>query len=113
MKILTPQEVVETDTPDISAELYKSLQTSLPPTKWLITMLADFEKIPLVEEYLEKVGNGVIYTSFFESADISPDRRVKTGPLTEALGNPFPRPSTLVRYETFPGNYLDADGTRL
>lgn len=57
-------------------------------------MLADFEKIEQVEEYLAAIATGKIFTTFFDPMDISPERRIQTGPLSQALGNPFPRPTT-------------------
>ena len=36
----------------ISAELAQALKTVLSPKAWLVCQLSDFDKIPLVEEYL-------------------------------------------------------------
>lgn len=45
-------------------------------------MLADFEKIGLVEEYLAAIAAGNVFTTFFDPMDISPERRIQTGPLS-------------------------------
>ena len=74
-------------------------------------MLGDFEKFPLVEEYLLAIAEGQLYTASFEAVDTGAKNRFTTGMLKMEIGNPFHRPIT--SGNTFPvvsGNYTDIDG---
>ena len=95
----------------MSTELQRALHTSLPPEKWLIAMLADFEKIPLIEEYLSLIADGKLATCSFEPGDTTPDNRLITGNLKMEIGNPFYRPlNTRTSFPMVPGNFMDLDG---
>lgn len=75
--------------------------------------MSDFEKIGLVEEYLQGISEGLFNTAYFASLDAVPQRRLTSGPLNPEVGNPFPRPPTVTNFEMFPGHYQDTEGSRL
>lgn len=77
-------------------------------------MLSDFEKFPLIEEYLRNIAEGQLYTGNFDALDTAPKRRLTTRPLKMEVGNPFQRPLNSGNdFPLVPGSYMDMDGQRL
>ena len=74
-------------------------------------MLADYDKIPVVEEYLNAIADGSLFTACLDPVDVEPKHRLTTGPLRLEIGNPFHRPpNSDTSYPVVPGSYMDMDG---
>ena len=57
---------------NISSELEAALETRLGAKQWCSVYLADYKKIPLLEEYLEALAEGRLGTDAFPTLDTTP-----------------------------------------